>query len=110
MRWEDERYVRLYTRDSVDWLMLSLEAQGLLALILRKLDRAGILPLGKHGGRAVAIAVGHPGRWELARSAGGVVRIERKISRGSAGIVSGPRRDEGSRPHEILCGSAAVER
>lgn len=64
MRWEDERYVRLYTRDTADWLVLSFEAQGLLGLIMRKVDRAGILPLGRHGTRAVAIALGHAHRWE----------------------------------------------
>lgn len=49
MNWEDERYIRLYTRDTVDWNMLPFEAQALLPLILRKLDRAGVLDLGKHG-------------------------------------------------------------
>jgi hypothetical protein len=62
MRWEDERYVRLYTRDTVDWHFLSFEAQGLLALLMRKVDRAGILQLGKHGRKGVAAAIGHPGR------------------------------------------------
>lgn len=64
MNWEDERYVRLYTRDTVDWLSLSFEAQGLLACILRKLSRAGVIELGKHGKRGVAVAIGHPHRWE----------------------------------------------
>ena len=64
MRWEDERYVRLYTRDTTDWLALSFDAQALLALILRKVDRAGLMPLGRHGKRGVVIAIGHPGLWE----------------------------------------------
>lgn len=63
MRWEDERYVRIYTRDTPDWLCLSFLAQGLFCLILRKVDRAGLLKLGKHGKRAVAIVVGFPGDW-----------------------------------------------
>lgn len=69
MRWEDERYVRFYTRDTPDWLALSFEAQALFALLLRKVDRAGVLPLGRHGKRAVAIAVGHAQRWEMLSSA-----------------------------------------
>ncbi len=69
MRWEDERYVRLYTRDTVDWLNLSFEAQALFALLLRKVDRAGLLPLGKHGARGVASAIGHPLRWDTIRPA-----------------------------------------
>ncbi len=82
MRWEDERYVRLYVRDTVDWLALSFEAQGLLALILRKVDRAGLLPLGKHGKRGAAVAVGHTARWPTIEPAleeliaDGCVRIE----------------------------------
>jgi hypothetical protein len=59
MRWEDERYVRLYTRDTADWLALSFDAQAVFALLLRKVDRAGILVLGKHGHKAVALALGH---------------------------------------------------
>lgn len=65
MRWEDERYVRVYTRDTVDWQFLSFEAQGLLTLLLRKVDRAGVLTLGRHErAKAVAAAIGHPSRWE----------------------------------------------
>lgn len=64
MRWPDERYVRVYTRDTADWLALSFEAQGLFMMLLRKVDRAGILPLGRHGKRAVALAIQHINRWE----------------------------------------------
>jgi hypothetical protein len=59
MRWEDERYVKLYTRDTGDWLFLSFDAQALLMMILRKVDRAGILHLGHHGKDALASIVGH---------------------------------------------------
>ena len=64
MRWEDERYVRVYTRDTLNWLALSFEAQGVLVLLLRKLDRAGIMDLGNHGKRGIIIAIGHGHRWE----------------------------------------------
>lgn len=60
MRWEDERYVRLYTRDTAEWLALGWEAQSLLALTMRKLDRAGILELGRVGVRGLAAVVGMP--------------------------------------------------
>lgn len=60
MRWEDERYVRLYTRDSPEWLALSWHARGLLALIMRALDRAGILKVGRLGLKGVAVAVHAP--------------------------------------------------
>ncbi len=69
MRWEDERYVRVYTRDTADWMALSFEAQGLFLLLLRRMDRAGVLPLGKHGTKAVAIVIGHVGEWDRLSSA-----------------------------------------
>lgn len=65
MRWEDERYVRLYSRDTITWLSLTFEAQGLLALLLRKMDRAGLLRLGPRGVRGVAAAIGHATRWPV---------------------------------------------
>lgn len=64
VNWPDERYVRLYTRDTPDWLALSFEAQALFALLIRKVDRSGVLELGKHGKRAVAVAIGHASQWE----------------------------------------------
>lgn len=82
MDWSDERYVRVYTRDTPDWQCLSFLAQGLFCLILRKVDRAGVLPLGRSGRRAVAISVGHGHQWSLLEPAldellaDGCVRIE----------------------------------
>lgn len=82
MRWEDERYVRVYTRDTPDWLALSFEAQALFLMLLRKVDRAGILPLGKQGRRGVAVSIGHPGKWKRLEPAldelltDGCIRIE----------------------------------
>lgn len=60
MRWEDERYVRFYTRDTPEWLALSWQARGLFGLILRAVDRAGTLPVGKLGKKGVAVAVHAP--------------------------------------------------
>jgi hypothetical protein len=60
LNWEDERYVRLHTRDTADWLMLSWDAQALYMQIRRKVDRAGILHLGKHGLRGVFVAINQP--------------------------------------------------
>lgn len=60
MRWEDERYVRLYTRDTVDWEMMPWQARALFPLLLRKVDRAGILHLGKHGAVGLANVVRLP--------------------------------------------------
>ncbi len=60
MNFGDERYVRVYTRDTVDWQALGWEAQALFLLMLRKVDRAGILDLGRSGVRGLAAMVAIP--------------------------------------------------
>lgn len=60
MRWEDERYVRVYTRDTADWVALSWEARAAFVLLLRVADRAGIIPLGKKGMRGLATMLHMP--------------------------------------------------
>lgn len=57
MRWEDERYVRFYTRNTIEWLSMSWQARGLFGLLLREVDRAGILPLGKVGIPGLAVVL-----------------------------------------------------
>lgn len=59
MDWSNERYVRLYTRDTDSWLVLSWQARALLTFLLRKVDRAGVLET-KRGALGVAAAVGMP--------------------------------------------------
>lgn len=53
MRFEDEKYVRIFTRDTTNWKMLSWYAQTLLLHLSRKVDRAGVLELGTHGLRGI---------------------------------------------------------
>jgi hypothetical protein len=60
MRWEDERYVRLYTRNTVEWEMMPWQSRALWPLLLREVDRAGLLELGKHGARGLAALVKMP--------------------------------------------------
>lgn len=43
MNFEDEHYVRLYTRDTKTWLRWGWEGQCVFALLLRKLDKSGVL-------------------------------------------------------------------
>ena len=45
MDWANERYCRLYTRDTTTWKLLGWEGQTVLMHLLRKLDRGGRLPL-----------------------------------------------------------------
>jgi hypothetical protein len=60
VNWSDERYVRVYTRDTVDWQALGWEGQALFVLLLRKVDRAGIFEMGRHGARGVAAMLAMP--------------------------------------------------
>lgn len=63
MDWSNERYVRLYTRDTADWLAISYEAQNLLMQLLRKADRTGVIEVGKHGKKGAAIVLGRADLW-----------------------------------------------
>jgi hypothetical protein len=84
MRWEDERWVKVYTRDTTDWLALSFDAQALFLLLLRKVDRIGSVALGKHGKRGVAVIVGHAQSWERLAPA-----LEELLSDGCVSIAEG---------------------
>ena len=84
MRWSDERYVRLYVRDTIAWRVLPWQARALFPLVLRKLDRAGLMPLDGHGAPGLAalvdlpldvVAVGYPALLSdgCLREVGGVI-------------------------------------
>lgn len=60
MNWSDERYVRLYQRDTPDWLLWPWQSRALFPLLLRKADRAGRIPFGRHGARGLAVLVALP--------------------------------------------------
>jgi hypothetical protein len=46
MDWRNERWVKLYTRDSPNWCLLSWKARGLFCLLLRAAGRDGVIDLG----------------------------------------------------------------
>lgn len=60
MRFEDERYVRLFTRDTATWKLLPWQSKALLPLLLRKLDRAGLADVGDEGLEGVAALIDMP--------------------------------------------------
>lgn len=61
MDWENERYVRLFTRDTLTWRLLGWQGQAVLALLSRKLDRAGVLDTdGEPPALVVAAVTGIP--------------------------------------------------
>jgi len=55
LRYEDERYVRLYTRETAQQAMRSWDARALLHELMKRVDRAGLLPLPSRN-RANALA------------------------------------------------------
>jgi hypothetical protein len=61
MNWEDEPYIKLYTRDTVSYKLLPWQGRCLLPLIMRKLDRAGVMDIGKYPpSEAVSVMVDVP--------------------------------------------------
>ena len=48
MDWSNERYVRLYTRDSLTWKLWPWQSRAIFCALLRKVDRAGVLDVGDH--------------------------------------------------------------
>jgi hypothetical protein len=48
MNWQDEPWIKLYTRDTVSWKLLPWQSKALLLLLLRKVDRAGVMDIGNH--------------------------------------------------------------
>lgn len=55
MDWTNERYVRIYTRDTTKMLLMRWDERCLFWDLLRKVDRAGILDLEGHGPPAVGV-------------------------------------------------------
>lgn len=60
MDWSNERYVRLFVRDTTTWKLLPWQSRALLPLIMRKLDRSGVLDLGDDGEDGLAAVVEVP--------------------------------------------------
>ncbi len=53
MDWENEPYVRIYTRDTAAWVALPWQARAVFYELKRKVDRAGVLKLGRRGVNAL---------------------------------------------------------
>lgn len=60
MDFQDESYVRLYTRDTKTWLRLGFEGQCVLTFLIRKLDRSGVLDGIEEPAADVALVTGVP--------------------------------------------------
>ena len=62
MNWSDERYIRAYTRDTLEWQALSWQSKAIWFLLLRRMDRAGVLQVrpGPNRVEMLAKAIGIP--------------------------------------------------
>lgn len=59
--WANERYVRVYTRDTAEQLCWPWEARAIWWLLIRKADRSGMLPVpAKLGVRGLAALISMP--------------------------------------------------
>jgi len=54
VRFDDERYVRLYTRETPEWTLLPWQSRLVWNELLKRFDRAGILELGKSKWKGIA--------------------------------------------------------
>jgi hypothetical protein len=83
VNWSDERYVRLFTRDSVTWLSWRWETRCTLALLLRKVDRSGVLDTGRTDkAKALALTLMMP--LEVV-----TVALEELLASGTAEVADG---------------------
>ncbi len=57
--WANERYVRVYTRDTPDMMLWPWESRAIWPLLVRKADRSGLIPT-KHGLRALSVLIAIP--------------------------------------------------
>ena len=60
MNWEEEPFIKVYVRDTAEFLALSWQARCLFFELLRKVDRAGIIKVGNVGVRGIALALRAP--------------------------------------------------
>jgi hypothetical protein len=64
VNWADERWRKVYIHDTTDWKCLSWEAQALFLMLIRKVNEAGVLDLGRRGRHGLTAHVKMP--WEVA--------------------------------------------
>jgi hypothetical protein len=60
MDWANEKYVRVYTRDTEDLLIMGWQSRAVLWEMLRKADRSGVVAT-KRGAKGIAAVVNIPG-------------------------------------------------
>ncbi len=91
MDWANERWVRVFTRDTVSWKLCDWRAHTTLLHLFRKVDRAGVLDVGDDGIAGLAavlelpIEVVEPGIEQLTRTGNG--RLPTVVFSGAAYVI-----------------------
>jgi hypothetical protein len=86
MRWEDERFVKLYTRDTLTMKRLGWQGRAVLCELFRKVDRAGLLDIGDtEPAEALSVLLDMP---EEIAGAG----LKRLVATDTAVLLQGPSR------------------
>ena len=60
MDYSNERWIRVYTRDTTTWKVMDWRARSVLMLLLRKVTRSGVLDVGGRGARGLAAMIEMP--------------------------------------------------
>lgn len=60
MDYSNERWIRVYTRDTTTWKVMDWRARSVLMLLLRKVTRSGVLDVGGRGVRGLAAMIEMP--------------------------------------------------
>jgi len=60
MDFSDERWVKLYVRDTPTWCLWDWEARAVFCFLLRVVDRAGVMDLGKRPEEALSVLIRVP--------------------------------------------------
>lgn len=90
MDWSNERYVRVYTRDTTTWKLMDWRGRVVLSLLFRKVDRAGVLDVGHDGVLGLAAVLELPldlveaGLAQLTTSRGGMPTV---VDTGTAYVI-----------------------
>jgi hypothetical protein len=90
MNWSDEPFVKIYIRDTPEFLSLSWQARCLLHEIVRKVDRSGVLSVGKLGPtKGIAVAIRAPWQ-EIEAAVGELLESGRVVFDSTSGRIVVP--------------------
>ena len=78
LRWDDEPWIKVYTRDPAEFLALSFDASGLLLHLWRKLDKSGVFAIGDVAREEVAELLALTFRIERTRMEAALAELVRR--------------------------------